>query len=223
VTIRCAVFDFDGTLVDSNEIKRRLFFEVGSDFDPEGEVVRSVLDLATGDRHQICRAMAETLIAHGQCSSNQPEELAKRFVEEYTRDCKREVVACAEIAGATAALETLAANELPLFVNSATPLDALLPILRDRSLDRFFAGVYGRPRSKLENLGAIAERAESKPKEVVLVGDGEDDRQTALDFGCHFIGVVAPGPRRFRADPSCTVPDLSRLPEIIRGLEGSPP
>ena len=220
--IRCAVFDFDGTLVDSNEIKRRAFFEVGNEFDPEGEVVRAVLDRTSGDRHQICRTLAETLITRGKCPSSQPEELAKRFVEEYTVYCRREVVACKEITGATAALKTLAASGLPLFVNSATLLDALLPILRDRELDTFFAGAYGGPRSKLENLGAIAERAESKPAEVVLVGDGEDDRQVALGFGCRFIGVTAPGPRRFQTDPPCTVPDLTSLPEVIRGFEGSP-
>ena len=128
------------------------------------------------------------------------------------------MVACGEIAGAIGALEMLAASDLPLFVNSATPLDALRPILRARELDTFFAGVYGGPRSKLENLEAIAERADSKAAEVVFVGDGEDDRQVAIAFGCRFIGVAPPGSRRFRADPPCTVPDLSNLPQVIREL-----
>jgi phosphoglycolate phosphatase len=220
--IRCAVFDFDGTLVNSNEIKRHALFEVADDFDPDGEIVRAVLDHTPGDRHQICRALAEALVARGRCTSNQPGELAKHLVEQYTLYCKREVTACEEIAGATVALETLVASALPLFVNSATPLDALLPIVRARELEPFFVGVYGGPRSKLENLDAISERVAVKPAEIVVIGDGEDDRQVTRAFGCHFIGVAPRGPRRFHANPAHTIPDLSTLPQVIGELEESP-
>ena len=41
--ISCIVFDFDGTLVDSNEIKIRTYYEVARPHDPDGSVVGKVL------------------------------------------------------------------------------------------------------------------------------------------------------------------------------------
>ncbi|MDX2479991.1 MAG: hypothetical protein QNK24_06615, partial [Desulfuromusa sp.] len=62
--ICCVVFDFDGTLVNSNDIKRETFFDVARSWDPKGEIVAEVLkDWPTADRYNKLEKIAEGLIA----------------------------------------------------------------------------------------------------------------------------------------------------------------
>jgi len=222
--IHAAAFDFDGTLVDSNEIKRRAFFEIAREFDPEGGVVHEVLERRpSGDRYHVARALAAELAARGALPGARcVEDFAKSLADAYTEHCERAVSACDEIAGATDALARLAARGLPLFVNTATPLEAVLPILRRRGLDRFFDGVYGGPSSKLENLREIAERVGARPRELLLVGDGEDDRRVAAAFGCTFVGVAPDAGGRFEQLPERRIPDLVELPRVVDEIAGEP-
>ena len=61
--IKCVSFDFDGTLVDSNGIKKEAFFEITYPWDPSGEVVAEVYELwPLADRYEKTRKIAEGLI-----------------------------------------------------------------------------------------------------------------------------------------------------------------
>jgi beta-phosphoglucomutase-like phosphatase (HAD superfamily) len=61
--IKCVVFDFDGTLVDSNDIKRDTFFDIVQPWDASGEVVAEVFERWPGaDRYEKTRKIAEAVI-----------------------------------------------------------------------------------------------------------------------------------------------------------------
>jgi phosphoglycolate phosphatase len=218
--IRCVAFDFDGTLVDSNEIKRQAFFDVLSDCDPEGSVVAEVLDeIRPGDRFDVTRAIARLLFERGMVPADRGvEELARHWVAAYTRRCEEAVLRCPEIPGASPTLEGLAHRGIALYLNSATPQEPLLRVLRLRSMDHHFRRIFGGPASKLENLRRIREDAGVAARELLFVGDGEDDRTTAEALGCHFAGVVRPGPSRFAVEPRHRVDDLSGLIELIERI-----
>jgi len=215
--IRCVAFDFDGTLVDSNAIKRQTFFEVVEDVDPGGEVVAHVLDeLCPGDRYAVTRELARLLGERGKGPPGVGAETwGRRLAEEYSRRCENAVSTCPEIPGASAALAWLAAEHIDRYVNSATPEAPLRAIVKRRALSACFRGVLGGPASKLENLGRIGADAGAGPGEILMVGDGEEDRSAAEAFGCHFAGVAVPGSRRFAVEPAVRMPDLTALPRVV--------
>jgi phosphoglycolate phosphatase-like HAD superfamily hydrolase len=223
--IRCAAFDFDGTLVDSNAIKRRAFFEVVADCDPDGSVVAEVLDeIRPGDRYAVTREIARLLGERGALpAAPDAAASARTWAEAYTRRCEEAVSKCPEIPGATAALEWLAARGIARYVNSATPEEPLRRVLQRRSMTHHFRTIFGGPRSKLENLARICEHAGSDVAELLFVGDGEDDRSAAAAFGCHFAGVVRPGPRRFTREPRDRIDDLSELAGVVERLQEQAP
>lgn len=219
--IRCAVFDFDGTLVDSNAIKRRAFFEVLADLDPQGIRVEAVLNAHPGaDRHALTREIARALETQGLLPGGRPASAwAREWAEAYTRLCEREISECAEIPGARAALDWLQARGVDLFLSSSTPTQPLRRLVALRSLSGYFRAIHGAPGSKLEALHAIREQDGVEAAQMLVVGDGEDDRSAALAFGCPFVAVVRGAADRFATAPRWQVRSLDELPDVIERIE----
>jgi len=218
--IRGVVFDFDGTVVDSNEIKRRAFFEATEAFDPTGATVEAALAAPDpGDRFDVLGRVARELAAAGAAPpGHSAEAFGRALAEAYGRICEDAIAAADEIPGALEALRWLEARGVARFVSSATPEVPLLRVVARRGLAPWFEGIYGRPAPKTEHLAAIAERTGAAPDELLLVGDGEDDRQAARAFGCPFAGVArAPG-GRFAAPPQHCLDDLRALPALCERL-----
>ena len=80
--IRCVAFDFDGTLVDSNAVKRSAYFEVARCEDPGGRLVSAVLaERPHADRHEVLRVVAQRAAeAGGVLDPRRVEEAAARLI-----------------------------------------------------------------------------------------------------------------------------------------------
>jgi phosphoglycolate phosphatase-like HAD superfamily hydrolase len=213
VRIRAVVFDFDGVLVDSNEVKRQAFFEVFRDYDGSAEVVVSLL-ASDGviDRYDVIQGVLSQL----EVDLPPRAQVARKLAEEYNAICEHHAATCAEIEGAATALATLAA-EYQLFVNSATPEQPLRRIVARRSWDRFFRGVFGRPSTKTENLRRALSASSTTAQDLLFVGDSRSDMLAAREVGCHFVGV-RDDEDVFRQHGVSVVEDLTVLPELVPDL-----
>lgn len=219
--IRCVAFDFDGTLVDSNGIKRQMFDEVVAGIDGGVTLMAEVLDEITGDRYEVFARfvqLARHLPPASGDRNEQPWHLASALADEYTRRCEDAISTCAEISGATALLERLRDHDILAAVNSATPRQAVVAILERRGWGEAFAHVLGAPVGKAENLMQLAAITGFDRKEIAMVGDREEDRISALTFGCHFVALKRPG-STFAVPPEHSITYLAQLPDVLNSLE----
>jgi phosphoglycolate phosphatase len=220
--IACLAFDFDGTLVDSNHVKLRAFYEIVEEYDPSGATVTEVLQQCPNeDRYGITRELVRTFRAKGRLPM-QPnlEALSAQWAEAYTETCQKSIVTCTEVPGASVILEWLSDQGIPAYVNSRTPTDVLNRLVALRGLTHYFSGIFGAPASKLENLRRIQGLARAKPDEILFVGDSEDDRKAALEMGCHFVGVNLGEESRFTHPlPELQIADLYHLQSIMITLQ----
>lgn len=186
--IRCFVFDFDGTLILSNEIKRNCYLTVVADLPRGEEVILELLDgPPIGDRYALFSAFARRMAPiYGYPN---PEDWGLSLVAEYSRRAQEALLTCPERPGALAVLRALADAGASLYLSSGTPLNSLLPIVQGRRMNELFRGIYGGPISKPENLRTILATETLNPADVVVVGDGVDDRDCAAEIGCAFIAV----------------------------------
>ncbi len=218
--IKCVVFDFDGTLVDSNAIKRETFFAIARPWDPSDEVVAEIFERwPAADRYEKSLKIAERLISRNLLPKDSSvKEWASRLAGEYTEQCENAIGSCAEMPGATQALNELSEKGFLLFVNSATPVEPLRKILKLRNWAHFFQSLYGAEACKADNLKQVASRTGANPDEIAHVGDQLDDLQAAEQFGCYFVAMADGNTRSVAKISSLVVQKLSELSGLLTKL-----
>ncbi len=220
--IRCIVFDFDGTLVVSNHIKRQAFFEVVRSHDPSGMTVTRILqNYPNKDRYGIFLEITHELFVTNQIPKYQnPEALATQWAEAYTFSCEQAIATCEEVPGTSETLSWISQQNIPIFINSRTPTLTLNRLVTLRSFDRYASKIYGAPATKTENLWNIQNLSQAHFQEILFVGDSEDDRKAAIEVGCHFVGVKLGEQNRFsHPPPEKTISNLDQLQPIVRTLQ----
>jgi phosphoglycolate phosphatase-like HAD superfamily hydrolase len=208
--IRCIAFDFDGTLVVSNEIKLSALYSVVKDIPGAGQCLDEIMARPThGDRTDIYRALDRLLRDRRLWRSGDPD----RWVVEYTDACEYQIIRAPEVPGAVHILEQLLSQNIPCYLNSSTPADPLRRIVAGRAWARFFRHILGWSGDKAGNLREIAQ-AGYKPSEMLMVGDSEEDLDAAARFGCRFVGIGRDA-SRFVRTPDVVFPDLHALADKL--------
>ena len=217
--IRCVVFDFDGTLVRSNYVKRESFFIVTSEIaGADIELNNMFAANFPGDRSQIFTELSNR-IQSANPSKVMPD--CRSMAAAYGKLCHDKICSCEEISGASRALSKLRDGGVLNYLISATPEHDLKSIVAERRLNSYFKGVYGRPKNKTQHLKNILAQESIRPIELVMVGDGLDDQVAAASVSCNFIAVTNsgnPNPPRIDKSVDISIDDMCALPEILRGL-----
>jgi phosphoglycolate phosphatase len=209
--IKCVVFDFDGTLVESNEIKRRVFYEVTKNIAGADLILDKLFSTPDhGDRYSIFNTLIRNLN-----KTNKPDINSIYLSDLYTNICEHEISKTPEVSGALSTLKELKRRKIKILVSSATPVKTLKRIIKMRGWSDLFEGVMGSPESKEDHLKSILSLNNYSLSEVVYVGDSEMDQKASLSIGCKFIGIGSDW-SRFNTRP---VVLLSTLEKLIRELK----
>ena len=183
------IFDFDGTLVDSNGIKREAFYSVSREASDNPEIVDLVLTLMPeASRFQIIEKMYALITAKtGQKFS---ADQIKGAVNAYSATVRERILSCPEIDGACAVLSYIKERGGEIFVSSNTPEQFLGELIISRPWGKLVTAHFGFPRKKTETVSFIKKEMDVLPSEVLIVGDGASDKISAEQNGCCFFGVT---------------------------------
>ena len=179
------VFDFDGTLVDSNEIKRRGFDFVFAQYPDRMEEIRAY---CYGSNHTI-RGEKFRYVTEQILGLEYTPELDAQFHKQYADFTTDSVVAAPEIPGAADFVRSLAALQ-PTLVSS-TPTPVLLEILDRRGWSDMFSVVQGAPVNKAAWLRGLQAVLRCLPPQIVFFGDTDEDERSARDSGCSFVRLAS--------------------------------
>jgi len=204
------VFDFDGVLVDSVDVKTRAFEQIYAPHGPSvvEQVVAYHLEhggLSRLEKFRHCHAalLGRTLGADEEAA------LGQRFTELV----ENAVVAAPWIPGAREFLEAHW-RRLPLFVASGTPEAELKRIIDRRGMMKYFAEAQGSPATKGEILAGFIARHALHPDRVLMVGDSRTDLEGARAVQAQFLGVSPASERGFPEDVP-VLPDLTQLGPFV--------
>ncbi|MEW6112473.1 MAG: HAD hydrolase-like protein [Thermodesulfobacteriota bacterium] len=185
---KAIVFDFDGVILESMDIKTQAFRDLFQDYpDHLDDIVKLHVENGGMPRFEKFDIIFRDLLKK-PLSPDHRRELGRRFSELVFQ----KVIACPFVAGADLFLDKYS-SKLELFVASGTPEPELRQIVEKRELGRFFRGVYGSPRTKAEIVRQIVTENGFHPSEVLFVGDTLADYRSACETSVAFVGRVPAG------------------------------
>ena len=209
-TIRTLILDFDGVLVESNEVKRQAFEDLFAMYPPYS---RAMMDYHLAN-HALPRMLKFEHCVYRIMGRPGEQESVLIMAERFSGLVKGRVIECPEVPGAGAFLEEFS-RRVPLYVSSVTPRDELGDIVAARGLSRFFKDLFGDPPfRKSEAIEVVLHRERLSPPEVVFVGDSPSDYRAAEEAGLEFIGRNSG--RRFDGLDVELHRDLYEIGELLR-------
>ncbi|MDO8282176.1 MAG: HAD hydrolase-like protein [Thermodesulfovibrionia bacterium] len=209
--IKTILFDFDGVIVESVDIKTSAFEALFRNESKDN--VAAILDF-----HRKHGGISRTNKILHFYSNILCEELSgdklKELEDRFSRYVKEKVIQSPFVEGA---LEFIMENygKYGLYIISGTPQAELEDIVSARDLGRYFKGVYGSPRGKAEIINALLSEKKFQKDNTVFIGDSADDLDGAIRSGVRFIARINPS----RED---TVFSLIEFPVIYNLRELSP-
>jgi phosphoglycolate phosphatase-like HAD superfamily hydrolase len=215
VKIRAIVFDCDGVILESTDIKteafRALFIKDQPDRVPEiidYHVRHMGISRHVKFRHICARILGE------RCAPRRQDALAK----EFARLVFDRVLKCPVVRGAREFLRGQGGLRR-LYVASGTPHEELELILRRRRLLGFFERAWGSPARKPDVIRRVLREGPFRKGETVFVGDAESDWRAARETGVHFVRRAG-SPAQWRLPPCrWEIRDLRGLPAVLRAIE----
>lgn len=201
------VFDFDGVILQSVDIKTRAFEALFASEAPEARARIVGYHLANGG---ISRFEKFRYAYHEVLRRPLPPEEEKALGDRFNALVEEAVSVCPWVPGAREFLEARH-RRLPLFVASGTPQAELRRIVERRALAGFFRGVYGTPDKKDAILRAVASALPCEPRDLLMVGDARNDYDAARAVGAAFLGVAPPGAENPFPSGVEVLPDLTGL------------
>lgn len=179
--VHTLILDFDGVIVESNDIKTRAFATVFSRFPEHADAMMAYHEAhVSASRFDKFRYLVTQLLGR---TADDP--LMTELADAFSEETRKQVIACPMVPGAAAFLDAVSAR-VPVYLASVTPQADLDAILAARDLTRYFTRVYGCPpwtkASAITDILTHVERANT-----LFIGDSAGDQRAALETGVEFL------------------------------------
>ncbi|MFH1369573.1 MAG: HAD-IA family hydrolase [Elusimicrobiota bacterium] len=209
--IKVIVFDFDGVILESADIKTDAFAELFSDYPgKQKEIVDYHLANAGISRYVKFRHIYKNILKL-PLTELEEKELGSRF----TRIVFEKILETPFVRGAREFLEDNR-KEYKMFIASGTPEEELLEIILKRGLNKYFTEIHGSPKKKLDIITGIIARHGLRKNEILYIGDAQSDRIAAEQAGVNFVERNS-SVGKYDADKSI-IADLEHLDACVKKL-----
>ncbi len=212
--IQVIFFDFDGVLVESNNIKTEAYARL---FQPEGpEVMNQVVNyhLQNGgvSRFDKIRYVYREILKR-PLTDAKFQQLCDNFADIV-------IDAVVEAPYVDGALEFLRehSEKYRCFVTSATPQEEVEKIIAQRGMARFFKNIYGAPTAKKDAVRVTLEKEKVKPAQALYVGDALSDYRAASENGVFFVARIDGNETLFKDIDCPRIKDLTELGTVLESL-----
>ena len=180
------MFDFDGVIADSVEVKTHAFASLYMEYGDE--IVNKVIE-----HHKNNGGMSrfEKFCIYHESFLNQEinEEILIQLSDRFSKIVFNKVVSANEINFVGQFLKKFGGENRICVVNSATPQAEMRKIIKARGMDNIFSYVLGSPQSKADNINVVLDKYGCSKNELLFFGDSKADLSAAINCDVDFIGI----------------------------------
>jgi phosphoglycolate phosphatase len=186
--LKAFIFDFDGTLVHSNAIKREAFYRLSPEIIQHKAAVDEVLArIPEKSRFEIVRTIYASI--EKETDTKVADKAITDAIDNYSSIVREGVLACPELEGATQLLSEIKRSGRLVYISSNTPEEPLHELVSARGWLAYVDGCFGFPKQKVDTVKLILDSSQLSPNEVIIIGDGQSDEISATSTGCHFYKI----------------------------------
>lgn len=184
--LQAILFDFDGVVLDSVDVKTKAFEAM---YLPYGEAIAQKVvqhHLAHGgvSRFEKFKWYHRHYVGH-EIDQEELDALCQEFNEKVFQ----KVLASDYLPGVKEFIRHQSAQR-PLYICTGTPESEILQITEALGIQQFFAGIFGSPATKIEMIQRILDTRGYQPGRVLFLGDAMTDFEAARHHKLQFTGVV---------------------------------
>jgi phosphoglycolate phosphatase-like HAD superfamily hydrolase len=207
----CVIYDFDGVVLDTAQLKVDAFCQVYQQEDPDlVEAVRTFADNNGGmSRYEKFRHFEVSVFGR----LGDPAAI-DALCASYGRFVDDGVSKAAYINGAPecfAAIGPLAEQHIV----SAAPENDVLTALRERDILHHFQSVSGAPKAKLIAFERILASSQLDARRVLAIGDSLAEYSAATQLGMPFLAIVGPDVKDRFPPETRRMQDLTEVTSLL--------
>jgi len=168
------IFDFDGVILDSNNIKKAAI----------REAVQGVLSSKKAEEFVSYFVGLNGIPREEKIATYVPKEKYEFVLNKYEHIIDKELENAKLIPGVKSFIKSLSKLQKNMIVLSGGTQTEVLQLLKDKGIAKDFKGVYGGPKNKEENLKKV-----TLERPVLYFGDSEVDYMVSKNNNFDFIFV----------------------------------
>ena len=205
------IFDFDGVLVESNEIRFNGFRKLFKSY-PQDQVGRLVGYAKANGGVSRYKKIAYFF---SEIRQEPISDLSiKKWADQYSNLVEQEIVEAQSVKGSLEFLEKFV-DHFDFAIVSGSDQTELRSICKKRKIDHFFKSILGSPIEKKENIAALLSDLNWQHKKSLYVGDSNNDLEAAKANNLAFLGRCS-GLVDWQNSDVRFISDLSSLHEFLK-------
>jgi phosphoglycolate phosphatase-like HAD superfamily hydrolase len=209
--IASIIFDFDGVIADSVNIKTDAFLDLYSEYpiSIQKKVKEYHLEHSGISRYKKIYFFQKELV-----KSDYSEEIIDKLADSFKRIVLEKVIDSNYISGAYEFLDVFH-QVIDLHIATGTPQDEIEFITKRKNISHFFKSIHGSPLSKSEIVGNIIKQYKYDKKDILFIGDAMADYIGAKDNSIKFLGRVEKGEHSIFPKEQAVINNLNNLEDYI--------
>lgn len=207
---RHVIFDFDGVLAETNQIKIDGFFTLFKSFPGKALEPMEFYLRANGglSRYEKIRFFFEKIL----CEPVSNEKIVN-LARAYSEIVKNLVAEANAVRGSVEFLRKWV-SRLDFAVNSGSDEQELRSVCALRGIDQYFLHIFGSPATKQENFKKLFHETGWEIHESLFVGDSRNDIDAAIAMGIPFLARKS-GLEDWDTRETSVIEDLTELERYI--------